>query len=283
MRILNNLKIAGSRKRPIMLDVFYKETGQPKPLVLFCHGFKGFKNWGHFDLIAKHFANEGFVFCKFNFSFNGGTEDEVIDFPDLEAFGQNNISTELNDLGRLIDEWMISGNFILDNEVDRNNLTIIGHSRGGGSAILKTAEDNRVKQLITLASVGEIGRLFQNEGFLNKWKEEGVIYIPNGRTLQQMPMYYQYHEDFLAHKDRLDIPKAASQVNVPWLIVHGSNDNAVPVDDAKSLHTINPKSELMVVEDGDHTFGGKHPWIDDELPTDAKLIVEKAIGFLKEK
>ncbi|MEZ5022911.1 MAG: hypothetical protein R2728_06545, partial [Chitinophagales bacterium] len=132
MTILNNLKIDGSRERPIMLDVFYKATGRPKPLVIFCHGFKGFKDWGHFNLIAKTFADAGFVFCKFNFSFNGGTEEQVIDFPDLEAFGQNNISTELNDLGVLIDAWQTPHQFIPDTEVNREHLTVIGHSRGGG-------------------------------------------------------------------------------------------------------------------------------------------------------
>ena len=281
MIILNNLKIDGSRKRPIMLDVFYNATGRPKPLVIFCHGFKGFKDWGHFNLIAKTFAEAGFVFCKFNFSYNGGTEEQVIDFPDLEAFGQNNISTELNDLGVLIDAWQIDNQFIPDTEVDREHLTIIGHSRGGGSSILKTAEDPRVKQLITLASIGQIGRLFENPAFLEKWKEEGVIYIPNGRTLQQMPMYFQYYEDFVKNKERLDIPKAAASIKVPWLIVHGDDDNVVPIQDARNLNELNPKSELLIIENGDHTFGGKHPWTEDELPKDAKLVLDKSILFLK--
>lgn len=281
MTILNNLKIDGSRERPIMLDVFYKATGRPKPLVIFCHGFKGFKDWGHFNLIAKTFADAGFVFCKFNFSFNGGTEEQVIDFPDLEAFGQNNISTELNDLGVLIDAWQKPHQFIPDTEVNREHLTVIGHSRGGGSSILKTAEDSRVKQLITLASISQIGRLFENPAFLEKWKKEGVIYIPNGRTLQQMPMYYQYYEDFVLNKERLDIQQAAANIKVPWLIVHGDNDNVVPIQDAKNLNELNPNSELLVIENGDHTFGGMHPWTEDELPDDAKLVLEKSILFLK--
>ncbi|MEZ5004715.1 MAG: hypothetical protein R2730_16920 [Chitinophagales bacterium] len=281
MTILNNLKIDGSRERPIMLDVFYNITGRPKPLIIFCHGFKGFKDWGHFNLIAKSFAEAGFVFCKFNFSYNGGTEEQVIDFPDLEAFGHNNISTELNDLGVLIDSWQKKNQFIPDTEVDRKNLTIIGHSRGGGVSILKAAEDARVKQLITLASIGQIGRLFDNVTFLENWKQTGVIYVPNGRTLQQMPMYYQYYEDYIEHQDRLDIAKAAASISIPWLIVHGDDDPVVLVKEAKKLHDLNGKSELFLVEKGDHTFGGKHPWTEDNLPNDAETIIDKAIAFLK--
>ena len=150
----------------------------------------------------------------------------------MEAFGHNNISTELNDLGVLIDSWQKKNQFIPDTEVDRKNLTIIGHSRGGGVSILKAAEDARVKQLITLASIGQIGRLFDNVIFLKNWKQTGVIYVPNGRTLQQMPMYYQYYEDYIEHQDRLDIAKAAANISIPWLIVHGTDDPVVLVKEA---------------------------------------------------
>jgi len=166
-------------------------------LVLFCHGFKGFKDWGHFELIAKTLADAGFVCCKFNFSYNGGTEEQPIDFPDLEAFGQNNISTELDDLGCMIDAWQKDEAFIPDEEVNRKDLAIIGHSRGGGACILKAAEDRRVKKLVTWAAVGSIGRMFKDLDLLQKWQDDGVIYIANGRTKQQMPMYYQYFEDFV--------------------------------------------------------------------------------------
>ena len=280
MLIVKNLKINGSRERPILLDVFYQANGKQKPLIIFCHGFKGFKEWGHFDLIAESFARAGFVCCKFNFSFNGGTEDQTIDFPDLEAFGQNNISTELNDLGLVIDEWKKENLFVPEQEIDRESISILGHSRGGGVCILKAYQDSRVKKLVTWAAVGEVGRLFKDEDFLNKWKSEGVIYIQNGRTLQQMPMYYQYYEDYINHKSRLDIPKAAENINIPWLIIHGTKDFAVPLSAGENLHTLNKGSELLVVQDGDHTFGGKHPWDQDELPEHSALVMNRTIEFL---
>lgn len=281
MKILNNLKIAGSRERAILFDVFYQETKTAKPLVIFCHGFKGFKDWGPFNLMSKSIAAAGFVVSKFNFSHNGGTEEDVIDFPDLEAFGNNNISTELNDLGLFIDAWTSDGKIIPDEEVDRSNIILIGHSRGGGVCILKAAEDARVTKLITLAAIGSVGRLFTNESLLNQWKERGVIYIPNGRTLQQMPMYYQYYEDYIENKERLDIPAAASKINIPWLIVHGEDDPTVPVSTAFALNESNPKSEKFIVAQANHTFGGKHPWEETSLPHDTQLWLDKAFQFLK--
>ncbi len=281
MLIVKNLKIKGSRERFIMLDVLCNENGQKKPLVIFCHGFKGYKDWGHFNLIAETIANAGFVVCKFNFSYNGGTEEEVIDFPDLEAFGHNNISTELNDLGLVIDAWQNSGSFIDDSEVDREQLAIIGHSRGGGVCILKAAEDKRVKQLVSLAAISEIRRMFLDEDFLQKWKTDGVVYIQNGRTKQQMPMYYQYYEDYVQHQERLDIHQAASKIDIPWLIVHGTSDGAVPYASAEKLHSLSYASELMTIEEGDHTFGGRQPWNAENLPEKAQVVIERSIDFLK--
>jgi predicted alpha/beta-fold hydrolase len=62
------LSINGSCNRLIEIDIYHQKNTQYKPLIIFCHGFKGFKNWGHFDLIATEFAKQNYVFAKFNFS-----------------------------------------------------------------------------------------------------------------------------------------------------------------------------------------------------------------------
>ena len=63
-----NLVLYRENKKPIVWDAFYNETGKPKPLVIFCHGYKGFKDWGSWNLVAETFKNEHFFFVKFNFS-----------------------------------------------------------------------------------------------------------------------------------------------------------------------------------------------------------------------
>ena len=108
MKNINNIEVKGKHNKPIVTDVFYKETNQPKKIIIFCHGYKGFKDWGAWNIMAETIANDGFFFIKFNFSHNGGTVDNPIDFPDLEAFGTNNYTKELDDLETVID-W-ISGN-----------------------------------------------------------------------------------------------------------------------------------------------------------------------------
>src|SRR5690606_37253631 len=96
----------GKHGRPILTDVFYEPNAEAKPVVILCHGWKGFKDWGTFNLLAELFAENNFFFVKFNFSFNGHTAEEPLECTDVEAFAQNNFSREMDDLGQVID-WVV--------------------------------------------------------------------------------------------------------------------------------------------------------------------------------
>ena len=95
--------IEGGGSRPIVGDLTYISSNEEKDLIIFCHGYKGFKDWGCWNLMANKFVSRGFHFLKFNFSHNGGTITNPIDFPDLKAFSENNYSIEVNDVSRVIE------------------------------------------------------------------------------------------------------------------------------------------------------------------------------------
>jgi hypothetical protein len=85
LKIVKNFVLNQIDSKPIILDYYYGELSNKMPLIIFCHGYKGFKDWGAWDLVAEEFANNNFVFVKFNFSHNGGTAKNPIDFPDLRC------------------------------------------------------------------------------------------------------------------------------------------------------------------------------------------------------
>ena len=124
----------------------------PVPVAVFFHGFKGFKDWGYWRLAAEAFAASGIAFLRCNFSHNGTTPEQPEDFADLEAFGQNNYSKELADIDAVLN-WLHRPETQAQHPVDLNRLCLIGHSRGGGLAIIAAREDTRIQQLITWASV----------------------------------------------------------------------------------------------------------------------------------
>lgn len=272
-----NLLLQSKYERPFLVDVYYRNDGQPKPVVVFSHGFKGFKDWGPFDLVADKFAEAGFVFVKFNFSHNGTTVDHPMDFADLDAFGNDNLTIELDDLGVVID-WIFSAEFPAGDNADKSKLCLMGHSRGGGISILRAREDARVKKLCTWGSVNEFSKFWTPEE-LEKIKRDGVIFVGNARTKQMMPIRWQLYENYFANIDRLFVPDAVRQLTIPFLIIHGRKDETVPAAFAEDMHSWNAKSQLLMIEEGNHNFGGRHPWNSDSLPADLERVVDATMEF----
>ncbi|TBW27024.1 S9 family peptidase [Gramella sp. KN1008] len=275
-----NLVIEGKHDKPIVTDLIFKDDGKAKPVVIFCHGYKGFKDWGAWESMGEKFAEEGFFFVKFNFSHNGTGPDHLTDFLNIEAFGDNNYIKELDDLQSVID-WLLLPNFKFSQQVDANDLNLIGHSRGGGIALIKAAEDKRIHKLITFASVSDFGSRFPKGKKLEAWEKKGVQYIVNTRTGQQLPHHYQFYKNFKENKERLSIKKAAKKLEIPHLIAHGSSDTSVSIGEAGNLFEWSPAPKLLLVENADHVFGTKHPWNGEELPKEFKHIINKSIDFLK--
>ncbi|MBU2525677.1 MAG: alpha/beta hydrolase [Bacteroidetes bacterium] len=279
IQTIRNLSLEGADGKTILMDIFFKKNNQPKPVVVFSHGYKGFKDWGCWDLAAEQFAENDCFFVKFNFSHNGTTPQNPLEFGDLEAFGHNNFTKELFDLEKVIN-WVCDADaFLQDKNPDA--LTLIGHSRGGGVCALKAGEDTRVSKLITWAGVSDFGSRFPTGQKLEKWKETGVMFIENARTKQQMPHYYQFYQDFQNHSERLFVEAAVKRFNKPQMVLHGEADSVISVEEAKKMHRWNPKSKLIMIPDADHVFGGKHPYPETTLPAPFQILTQESILFVK--
>lgn len=272
--------ISHNNDKPIVADLTYVEKDTPQPIVIFCHGYKGYKDWGSWHLVAEEFAKAGFVFLKFNFSHNGGTFENPIDFPDLEAFGKDNYSKQMEDLNKVI-------NFSLTDKVimplvNSSNLSLIGHSRGGGLTCLMAHENKNVSKLITWAGVSDYKSRFPKGEKLEQWKKDGVYVVKNGRTKQDMPHYIQFYKDFIANESRFDIQNAAQNLDIPYLILHGEEDETVKTEEAEHLKNWCKHAELQFVPNATHTFNTKQPWNKNKLPEELQKTVDLSILFLKQ-
>jgi len=270
-----NIIIKNPETQDFLADAFYNESAEKLPLVIFAHGYKGYKDWGAWNLTAKKFAEAGFFFVKFNFSHNGTTLEKPLEFDDLEAFGNNNFSKEMSDYDEVLNY------FSKHPKVDPEKIAIIGHSRGGGISVIKAFEDDRVKLLISLAGVSNFKYRFPNQERFEDWKNSGVFYSENGRTHQQMPHYFQFFEDFENNERRFDIQYAAQHFEKPLLIIQGTNDDAVKDKEAALLHEWAKNSELEMIENANHTFGAKEPWEGNVLPEDLNTATSQIIAFIK--
>lgn len=269
--------ISGSGGEEILIKYLIPETLSSNIPVIIMHGFKGFMDWGHFPLVAQKIAEKGHSVVMFNFSHNGTSAAAPSDFVRLDLFSENTYSKELEDIGFVLNEIETS-EFLKSQGVNGSHIVLVGHSRGGGIAILKAAEDTRVQKLITWAAVGSFGAFFgQNEDLLEEWKTKGVMSTYNSRTQQEMPMKYDLYEDVLLNLNKLDVQKAAAKINIPWLIIHGSDDPTIPIGVAYKFHQINPNSKLFIMENAHHNFGGKHPLDDKADMEQIQLLIDKTL------
>lgn len=266
--------------RSFSIDMQWKPTGEKKPIILFVHGFKGFKDWGTFPSIARAFSERGYVFIKMNFSHNGVTVDQPKDFVDLEAFSNNTFTKELDDLNAAISFIQSNENPIPSEEIDVNNISVIGHSRGGSMAYIQASRDPRVCAVAGWAAVCDLENRWP-DSMLIEWKEKGIYYLPNSRTGQLMPLKYDIVQDYLDNQQTLHIPTALKSLQIPALHIHGANDETVYLQEAKMVLKDVPHVDFEILNGANHVFGGSHPYESTELPDDTFQLIEKTDAFLR--
>ncbi|HEV3075751.1 MAG TPA: alpha/beta hydrolase, partial [Thermoanaerobaculia bacterium] len=230
------------------------------PTVVICHGFKGFMEWGFFPAVAELLAQRGFVTVRFNLAGSGMQPgDELVSDP--RAFSANTYSAEVADLLRVLEA---TGHEIADDRVDLGRIGLLGHSRGGGAAILAAASQpwrDRIRALVTWAAISHVDRYTPEEKRV--WRATGELPVVNTRTGQQLALGRGLLEDVERHSaGSLDILAAAGRVAAPWLIVHGGDDESVPAAEAAELAARAAGThELLVIPGAGHTFGAKHPFV----------------------
>jgi len=268
-----HFEIEGINGRRITIDYRFKESNEALKPIIYVHGFKGFKDWGSSNEVANTFAENDFFFLKFNFSHNGVTAKHPTDFVDLDAFGNNNYWIEFQELGLVID-WLEQA----DLNINFSQLAVIGHSRGGGITLLRTAQDKRIQKTITWASVCDFEQRFPKD--VSDWEAKGVEHIYNARTEQMMPLKFQLYESYYEHEAVLDISTQCENIEQELLVIHGTNDPAVGIEEAEQIIACVKKSKLVVIPNSGHTFGAMHPKQIGELPADLKMVVNLCVEFL---
>lgn len=257
----------------ILVDVRAGSRVEPGPAVIVLHGFKGFKDWGMFPPFAERLARAGFTAVSPNVS--GSGVDDTGSFVWPERFGHNTFSAELADLGAVMEA------------LDRGALSvarptsvgIVGHSRGGGVAILAARLRPRLSALVSWAAVSTVVRWPEDQ--IETWRARGSIEITNARTGEILPMYTDTLDDVERNQSgSLDIRAAAASLSIPWLLVHGEVDESVSVAEADALARVAPeeRTRLLKIPGAGHTFGAVHPFAG---PTPAlDQVFDESVAFL---
>ncbi|MCQ6267932.1 alpha/beta fold hydrolase [Fictibacillus sp. WQ 8-8] len=233
-----------NKKMSVMVHLPTKDSNQTAPVLLFAHGFTGDKIGGNRMgvKIARHLSNEGYIVVRFDFIGSGESQGE---------FAQDTtFSGWLEDV-RTVVNWTSQ-----IEQVDPKRLGVIGHSLGGALVTYLASIDTRIKAACALAPVSYLEQNFR----------QTII----GPTLWEKSIQGEVIENFYGKKFSLfpifaldlvqyDIQAAASQITQPFLIIHGKQDQAVPVENSYDLVNSIPIQEksLLVYDQEEHLFTEK--------------------------
>ena len=223
----------------------------PRALVIVVHGFKGFKDWSFFPFVAETLCDHGFAVCRFNMS-RSGIGDNLEIFDRLDLFAHDTYSIQLADLRSVV--------AYAQPQFADLPVFLFGHSRGGGVAILGASDVTNLAGIVTWSAISHVNRW--DGATLRNWRRDGWLDVINARTKQNMRMSTAALDDYEANRGRFDILATVKQINVPMLVIHGANDESVPVAEASEIARHASDATLMIINSASHTYNAIHPLVD---------------------
>jgi len=275
--------IDSSEGLPITYDLYapISRTNHPFPVIIFLHGFKGFKDWGPFPDACEELALSGFGVLAMNFSLNG-IGDKKTEFDRLDLFERETFSQDLDDIGKIIDA--LRNGTINDTHSNLNTdfIGLLGHSRGGQTAIAAAAEYS-IQCLVTWSAVADYRKRW-TDAMKQDWEKKGYTEIENSRTGQTMKIDKVVFDDAKDNADKVLAINRVKDLHIPTLFIHARDDESVPYTDSEKLHIecTSDEKELRLVSNTGHTFGGSHPFEDDVFPKPFKEVLDWTEGWFIE-
>ena len=221
---------------------FHEAEAGGKNIVVLGHGVTGNKDRPFVVALGEGLAATGIPALRFSFSGNGESEGN---------FRDSTISKEVDDLGAVLDV------------LDGYTVCYVGHSMGGAVGVLRASEDKRIQLLVSLAGMvhtkafaqREFGDVTPDDGFM--WDEPDC------------PLSGAYMDDLTQINTVVDL---APQITVPWLLIHGDEDDVVPIEDSRDiLAKANDQTQLIRLQSANHVFS------DESTP----VMVERVIVWVK--
>lgn len=283
--MLANLQVKNKLGLNINFDLRSPNTeGQENikkfPLVLFLHGFKGYKDWGFIPYFCEKLSENNIV-INMDFSLNGMIDSENIIY-DSELFRKNTISQQIEDANSVLDYIIpiLNGTNYFNGEI-----YLIGHSLGGATSIFLSTIRKDINKIVLLASISQIHR--NTERQKNLWKEKGYIEVKVPPKNQVLFLDYSYQDDKDKNYTPNQILEDLSKFNGEILIIHGKQDVTVKVTEAQDLYKYRQnnglidKTKLEIIEKCGHTFNVVSNKDDFENNKCLLKVIEITSNFLK--
>jgi alpha/beta superfamily hydrolase len=220
------------------------DEGPSDGLVVLGHGVTGNKDRPFVVTLAEALGDAGITTLRFSFSGNGDSEGR---------FQDSTISKEVEDLGSVLDA------------VGDRSICFIGHSMGGAVGVLRAASDTRIRVLVSLAGMVHT-QAFAAREFSEETPDQGCMWEE-----ESCPLSSTYMDDMATIGTVIE---QSLQVTVPWLLVHGSEDDVVPMQDSHDIVSRAKQAQLVQLPGANHVFSdnGTAPMIEAVVPWVSKQM-----------
>jgi pimeloyl-ACP methyl ester carboxylesterase len=231
-----------------------------RDIIILCHGFTSDKNSSKNIEITKKLADVSTF--RFDFYAHGESEGNMENITVSE--GVDDILSAIKYLKKL----------------KYKNIGLLGSSYGGLCSIMAAAKlainkasSNDLKYLILVAPVSDwedAKRKSYGEQYLIDWQNKGYIYYtkPDGKKIKIGISLYKDFKNNIAYS-------AADNINIPTLIVHGTEDKSVPFQQSSNLFKLlQCGKQFIKITGGDHRFTN---------PQDFEQVVNEIVDFINNK
>lgn len=210
------------------LDVaFHPGAEGRRDVCVLGHGVTGNKDRPLLVALAERLEEEGIAALRVSFAGNGDSEGR---------FEDATVSKEVDDLGAVLDAlagWRVA---------------YVGHSMGAAVGVRRAATDRRIHVLVSLAGMVRTEHFAQRKfGTLTPGRD--VMW-----DKPECPLSQTFVDDMT--KIASVLPQAAA-IEIPWLLVHGTDDTVVPLRDSQDVVKLGKKNvRLVEIPGADHVFTG---------------------------
>ena len=147
-----------------------------------------------------------------------------------------------------------------------SQVVFLGHSEGAGLAVRAANNGAPVRGVALLAGLGRpflrvirsqlsaqldsAALLIYDSAMVRYLRGDSTGPLPSGLE----PLFQPAHREYIRTSALYDPPAELARLEVPVLIVQGSTDIQVSLEDARALHAAVPAATLVIIDGANHVF-----------------------------
>jgi esterase/lipase len=203
-------------------------------IAILCHGFTSNKKTSKYIELTDRLIKNGIATFRFDFFGHGESEGD---------FAEITVSKAVQNILDAI-------SFVKTERYSK--IGLLGSSFGGGASTVATSKIIGLKALVLISPACdylEVESIRKTKEEIQEWQKNGYTAHINS-TGKSFKLNYLFLEDAIKNCPF----NFAKEIKIPTLIIHGDNDNIVPIGQSQHLNKLIKNSKLQVISSADHLY-----------------------------